>query len=170
MNNRFIIVGFMGCGKSTVAQVLARRLGCEMIDLDSYIHEREGRSPAAIIQQDGEKGFRQRETGHLRSVLANGEACVIALGGGAWTIEENRKLIERENWLTVWLDVSFETCWRRITSSSNAVRPLAPDRQTAQALHRARKAAYNLALLRIAADDLTPEAAVNEILAQSLSR
>jgi len=49
MNRRFVILGFMGCGKTTVATELARQLECRFIDLDSFITESQGRSPAEII-------------------------------------------------------------------------------------------------------------------------
>src|SRR6266446_3489290 len=93
MNRRIVIVGFMGCGKTTVAEALALQLGCQAIDLDSLITERESRSPAEIMEQDGEPAFREIETDALREVLENKKDRVIALGGGAWTIEANRTLI-----------------------------------------------------------------------------
>src|SRR5262245_13296867 len=113
-NRRVVIVGFMGCGKTTVAKALARRLGCEMIDLDTFITEREGRSPAQIIMEDGEIPFRKTESQALRNALEIDEARVIALGGGAWTIEANRALVAQHKGLSVWLDAPFELCWQRI--------------------------------------------------------
>src|SRR5712692_9279206 len=111
---RIVIVGFMGCGKTTVAEELARRLGCGMIDLDSFIAEREGCSPAEIIKEDAEPAFRAIETRALRHILENNSARVLALGGGAWTIESNRKLVAQAGCLSVWLDTPFELCWQRI--------------------------------------------------------
>jgi len=134
MNRRIVIVGFMGCGKTTVAEALARQLGCQAIDLDSFIDELEGRSPAEIIAQDGEPAFRQIETDALLEVLEKKEVRVIALGGGAWTIEANRALITEHDCLSAWLDAPFELCWERITSSG-MTRPLAPSREIAQKLY-----------------------------------
>jgi shikimate kinase len=145
---RIVIVGFMGCGKTTVADALARRLGCDSIDLDSLITEREGRSPAEIIEHDGETAFREIETRALGDALERTDARVIALGGGAWTIEANRALVAEHDCLSVWLDAPFEVCWKRITSSA-MVRPLAPDRGVAQELYRKRGALYGLAALRV---------------------
>src|SRR2546423_8308132 len=125
MNRRIIILGFMACGKTTVARELARQLDCDYVDLDSFITERHGRSPAAIIQQDGEENFREIETLALRDVLQNKDARVIALGGGTWTIPANRTLAALHDCETVWLDVSFEVCWDRIVAAATA-RPLAP--------------------------------------------
>jgi shikimate kinase len=145
---RIVIVGFMGCGKTTVAKALAQRLGCAMIDLDSFITDREGHTPAEIIVQDGELSFREIETQALKVVLEENAARVIALGGGAWMIEANRALAEKHDCLSVWLDAPFELCWERIQSSGTN-RPLAPERERAAALYDSRRAAYGLADIRI---------------------
>jgi shikimate kinase len=147
-DRRVIIVGFMGCGKTTVAAALAERLGCAMVDLDSFITDREGRSPAEIIKRDGEPAFRAIETRALKVVLEEKAARVIALGGGAWTIPANRALAEKHDCLSVWLDAPFELCWQRITSG-RTTRPLAPDREGAEALYSSRRPAYGQAQIRI---------------------
>lgn len=157
MNRRIVIIGFMGCGKTTVADALARQLGCGMIDLDSFIADREGRSPAEIIQQDGESSFRKVETDALRKVLEKNAARVIALGGGAWTIEANRALATQHDCLSVWLDAPFELCWERI-SSGNTIRPMAPDRESAERLYDSRRASYKNARSRIEASRQKPVA------------
>src|SRR6185436_554045 len=104
MNRRIIILGFMACGKTTVAKELARQLECDFIDLDSFITKRHGRSPAEMIQQDGEEQFREIETLTLRDVLQDNNARVIALGGGTWTIPANRTLIALHDCVSIWLD------------------------------------------------------------------
>jgi shikimate kinase len=82
---------------------------------------------------------------------------IIALGGGAWTLERNRELIIKHGCLTVWLDAPFETCWKRIGANPENIRPLAPDRTTAEGLHHARRASYLLAQLRVDATQALPE-------------
>jgi shikimate kinase len=153
-NRRIVIVGFMGSGKTIVAEVLAGQLDCDAIDLDSFINAREGRSPAEIIEQDGEAAFRQIETDALREVLQKKQVQVIALGGGAWTSEANRTLITQQDCLSVWLDAPFDLCWERITSSE-AVRPLAPDRTIAKRLYDHRRASYELSErhLKVSSED-----------------
>src|SRR6266849_9761995 len=131
---RIVIVGFMGCGKTTAAQALAQRLACAMIDLDSFITEREGHTPAEIIVQDSEPSIRKIETRALKIALEENAARVIALGGGAWMIEANRALAEKHHCLSVWLDAPFGLCWQRITASGTN-RPLAPDRESAETLY-----------------------------------
>lgn len=164
---RIIVLGFMACGKTTVASELAHELNCRFVDLDSFITEREKRSPAEIITQDGEDTFREVETLALRDVLQDLGAQVIALGGGTWTTPANRTLIALYDCLTVWLDASFELCWKRITSS-NVVRPLAPERQTAQSRFDARRNDYQLAEKQISVDEaVTATDIAKEILSQT---
>jgi len=130
-DRRIVIIGFMGCGKTTVANALARQLGCAVVDLDSFITDREGHTPAEIIVQDSEPSFREIETRALKLVLEENAARVIALGGGAWIVEANRALVAQHDCLSVWLDTPFALCWKRIQSSGTN-RPLAPDRPTAE--------------------------------------
>lgn len=150
MNRRIVILGFMACGKTTVAKELARQLACDFIDLDSFITARHGRSPAELIKQDGEAKFRELETIALRDVLQNNDARVIALGGGTWTIPANRTLIALHDCSTVWLDAPFALCWERIASSRDIVRPLAPDRETARQKFESRRGDYGLAEHQVA--------------------
>ena len=161
---RILITGFMAAGKTTVAAALAQRLECRMLDLDQFIVEREGRSIAKIIDDEGEQQFREIEERALNEALENDTARIIALGGGTWTSERNREAITQHNALTIWLDASFELCWRRITSDGE-MRPLARDQEITRRLYQERRAVYELAAIRIrvnAADD--SETIVNEIL------
>src|SRR6185436_4838332 len=162
--DRIVLMGFMGCGKTSVAKALAGQIDSDFIDLDSFITERCGKSPAELIQQNGEQAFREIETSALREVLTLDDAQVIALGGGAWTIEENRALVESHGYLAVWLDAPFELCWSRI-QSGDTVRPLAPDREAAQALYQSRRQTYELASLKLAVDEPdSPESIARRIL------
>jgi len=147
-----VIVGFMGSGKTTVAQELARHLKCAAIDLDELICEREGRTPGQIIDQNGEETFRRIETEALYYLIAERSddetTRIIALGGGAWTIKTNRDLISRHQGLSVWLDVPFETCWRRI-QASDSTRPLASSKEKASTLYSVRRSVYGLATIHL---------------------
>jgi shikimate kinase len=145
-----IITAFMGSGKTTVARALARELTCEMVDLDELITNKAQRTARQIIEEDGEPAFREVESHALCEVLENGFAGVIALGGGAWTLQRNRDLINEYRGITVWLEVPFELCWERILASGGE-RPLAPDELQARMLYAERRADYALAQLHIAA-------------------
>ena len=146
---RIIITGFMGAGKTTIANALARELGCDALDLDDVIVEVEGRNARTIIDEDGELPFREVETRALRELLEHRTARVIALGGGAWTIERNRALIDEHACLTVWLDAPFDLCWQRIIRDRDTDRPFARDEQAAQTLFTTRQKIYGLAYLRV---------------------
>lgn len=149
MTSPIVIIGFMGTGKTTVARLLASRLGCFVVDVDELITEKSGRSPREIIEQDGETAFREIETRTLREVFVAGKAGVVALGGGAWTVARNRELIAEHDGFTVWLDAPFDLCWRRIEQGPEP-RPLAPSREAAAKLYRGRLHVYALAKVRIA--------------------
>jgi shikimate kinase len=146
-----VITGFMAAGKTSVARALAGQLRCAATDLDEKITSVAQRTPGELITQEGEAAFRHIETKALRQSLEEG-ARVIALGGGAWTIPDNRKLIADFDCLTVWLDTPFELCWKRIITAG-ADRPLARNQEQARALYHLRQPLYELAKLRIEARD-----------------
>lgn len=144
-----VITGFMGCGKTEVARALANRFDLALVDLDHKIFEREGRTPAQLIVDEGEAAFRAIETKTLRELLLNRAAGLIALGGGAWITGENRELITQHGGLTVWLDAPFELCWQRIETSLQD-RPLGRTREQAEQLYGARRPVYQLADVHVA--------------------
>jgi shikimate kinase len=155
MHELIVIIGFMGSGKTTVAQSLARQLNWSCTDLDEEITNRQGIGPKQIIETTGENAFRNIETEILKEVLADRRPRVIAAGGGAWTVEANRRLIQEQNAVTVWLDAPFELCWMRIESCGQT-RPLARSEQQARELFTERFEVYRSADLPIAvsiADD-----------------
>lgn len=141
---RIVLTGFMGVGKSTVARFLASLLKCERIDLDVFIEQSEGRDIADIINTDGIEYYRKIETANLRRLLEINEWHIVALGGGAWTTEENRRMIREKNFTTVWLESTFEHCWRNIQASRRE-RPLARDKQQTKRLFDERQRLYCLA-------------------------
>ena len=144
----------MGCGKSKIARALARHLDLTMVDLDDSITARTGRTPAQLIDEDGERAFRAIETDTLRDVLHARAAGVIALGGGAWIEAANRELIERYGCDSIWLDVPFDVCWSRIESAGED-RPLGRTKAQAHALYERRRPVYELATthIQIAGDE-----------------
>ncbi len=142
-DTRIVLTGFMGVGKSTVAKHLASIIGCERIDLDSAIIEREHRTIAEIVESHGIGEFRRIESEVLTDVIA-GDARIIALGGGAWTIESNRELIRSHRLTSIWLETSFERCWLNIVNSRR-VRPLARNKAETMRLFEERQRVYCLA-------------------------
>lgn len=76
------LVGYMGCGKSTLGRRLAKRLGAAFADTDTLVEAREGAAVADVFRYEGEEHFRQVEREVLEEVLARGEDVVVSTGGG----------------------------------------------------------------------------------------
>jgi len=81
MRENVVLIGMMGCGKSTVGKLLAETLGFTFVDTDQYIEEALGRSIPDIFAKEGEAFFRDQELGAAEE-LALGKGQVIACGGG----------------------------------------------------------------------------------------
>jgi shikimate kinase len=150
--NKIVITGFMGSGKSSVARALGQLLSYEVIDLDSVIEMDEGRSARAIIDEDGEPLFRELEERAVGKVLKTPGNAVIALGGGTWIFEANRKMIHEAQATSVWIDAPFELCWKRIAMTAEQ-RPLARTESAALKLYSERTSCYELADLHVAVAD-----------------
>lgn len=110
------LCGFMGCGKTTVGEVLAQKLGLPLIDTDAYIVKQEGKSIPEIFDQNGESYFRQAEAQAIRTLCQ--EKAVISCGGGAMLNPESAAYA-RENGAVVLLNESFQTCYNRIKDDTN---------------------------------------------------
>jgi shikimate kinase len=119
------LVGFSGSGKSTVGPLLARSLGMRFFDSDSRIEETEGRSVPEVLDADGERYFRTVESDAIRELVeGNFGPKVIALGGGALNLKENRDLLFSSG-LVVYLSCSVLDIYRRLSGSrSETDRPL----------------------------------------------
>lgn len=158
------LVGFMGCGKSTIGRRLAQELGWTFTDLDDEIESAQGRAISAIFDEDGEEAFRRMETEALQARVARirtGTPTVLALGGGAFARLENRELL-KGNGLSIWLDCPFETLWERVSNATH--RPLARDRKRFEELYAARRSSYSLADFRVEVSNDNPQVAVTAIL------
>jgi shikimate kinase len=106
------LLGYRGCGKTTVAQCLATELGWSWCDADVELERRAGRSIKEIFATDGESAFRDLEAAVLAD-LAAGERQVVALGGGVVVRDTNRQLLLQQP-AVVWLRALPETLWERI--------------------------------------------------------
>lgn len=141
---RIVLTGFMGVGKSTVARHLARLIGKRHVDLDEEIERSRAVSIPDIVKNDGIERFRQIETEVLGEVLESRKAAIISLGGGAWITEANREMIKDSGVTAVWLETTFEHCWRNIRFSRKE-RPLVKNKREARRLFDERERYYCLA-------------------------
>ena len=141
---RIALTGFMGVGKSSVARHLEHITGCKRVDLDSLIEETAGVPIASIIDSRGMGDFRSIESELLGQILQKDGGCILSLGGGTWTIAENRERIKQGGFTSVWLESTFEHCWYNIKFSRKD-RPLARDKTKARELFDERQKVYCLA-------------------------
>jgi shikimate kinase len=117
-----ILIGFMGCGKSTVGRELKRMLGYAWVDTDAVIEAQAHCSISDIFAREGESGFRDRETQVLRDLAASQtRSTIISTGGGAVLREENRLLLRQLGYV-VWLRANPETVYQR--TRKNRDRPI----------------------------------------------
>jgi shikimate kinase len=141
---RIALTGFMGVGKSSVARHLSSMLGCERLDLDAWIEADQQKKIAEIIDGGSIEEFRAIETRNLRTALTDRDFRILSLGGGTWTIPENRELIREHGLVTVWLETTFDHCWFNIAHSKKE-RPLARSKFLALKLFDERQKVYCLA-------------------------
>lgn len=97
-----VLIGMMGCGKSTCGRLLQQALGMPLVDTDQLIEAREGMTVSDIFAQKGEPYFRDLETAVTRE-LSQRSGIIIATGGGLPMREENRALL-RASGLVVFLN------------------------------------------------------------------
>lgn len=115
-----ILIGMMGCGKTTVGRRLAVRLEREFIDADKELEERCGVPITTIFELEGEDGFRRRES-QLIDDLTRMSGVVIATGGGAVLRPENRERLASRGFV-IYLRASAAELWQRLRR--DRVRPL----------------------------------------------
>ncbi len=155
------ILGFMGCGKSTVGTLLAQELGWPFIDLDATIEAGQGTSVREIFDRAGEAFFREIERAALEEVSKT-EPAVIALGGGTFVQEPNVDFIRQVGGTTVWLDCPLDELIRRCEGKSD--RPLFRDPLSFAQLFEQRLPFYHLADYRVSTEGRSPREVVDQIL------
>jgi shikimate kinase/3-dehydroquinate synthase len=120
LGKNVILTGFMGTGKTTVGEQVARRMGRSFVDMDSEIEARAGKPVFRIFAEDGEAAFRQMEAA-LCEQLSEQRGLVIATGGGALIDPANRTLMMKSG-TVVCLSCDADEILRRV--GDNADRPL----------------------------------------------
>lgn len=117
-----ILVGFMGCGKSTIGRKLEGLLGYPLVDTDHLIEEKTGDKVAEIFAKRGESYFRELEAAILMELAApDAPRRIISTGGGIVTRKRNRALLKQLGYV-VWLQAPVEIIIQR--TARNRDRPL----------------------------------------------
>ncbi len=111
-HRNIILIGPMGSGKSTIGNIIAKRLHREFQDSDHFIEKRTGVDVARIFDVEGEEGFRDRESNALNELLSENNR-VIATGGGAVLRQQNQQLLKQKGYI-VFLDTSINQQMQRL--------------------------------------------------------
>lgn len=135
-----ILIGFMGCGKTTIAHELGTQLNKEIIDLDAVIPTIAGKTIPEIFDAEGEAAFREYEFQALQTTLK--KDVIIATGGGVVTYEKSYNLLKDLTGRPVFfLNAPFEELYSRIQKDEN--RPLGnQDINKVQTLYNSRLDKY----------------------------
>ena len=165
------LVGYMGCGKSTLARKLARRLGVACADTDALVEAHEGASVADIFHFEGEERFRTVEREVLDTLIDRGEAAVVSTGGGLPLWRDNMERMNRAG-TTIFLRRSAGCIARRLSPYGVYKRPRLRGLEGAELVAfmardiAAREPFYARAGITIDCDALSDEEAVETILAE----
>lgn len=132
------LCGFMGCGKSHIGRLLAKKTDRRFVDLDSYIEEKEGKSISRIFADEGEPYFREAEARYIREMPEN---CIVATGGGA-VINPDTAEAAAKTGTIVFLDAGFELCYRRIENDPRRPLVMSNTKEQLSELYQTRRAVY----------------------------
>jgi len=161
-----VLIGLMGVGKTTVGQVLADRLGRELVDSDLRIEALTGRTVKQILQQGGVVELRRYEAAALFDALTGPEPRVLAAAGGVVLDRHHRTRLLEADADVVWLTGDPETLGPRTTTRDH--RPWLDDDVvgTLQRMYIEREHLYREVADRVVAvDGLTPDEVADRVLA-----
>ena len=165
-HRNIILIGPMGSGKSTIGNIIARRLHREFQDSDHFIEKRTGVDIARIFDVEGEQGFRDRESNALNELLGANDR-VIATGGGSILREENRQLLKQKGYI-MFLDTAVNQQMHRLRRDKK--RPLLQTenpRERLETLLAERRPIYlDLADLAVKTDKRVARRLAADIIAQ----
>ncbi len=159
-----VLVGFMGAGKTTIGQLLARHLSLPFTDADAAIEQRSGRPVPQIFAEDGEAAFRALEHQVIAELL-DGPALVLALGGGAAEHPGTRARLTAAQ--VVYLQVGYEQAMQRVGGDPG--RPLLGRPDLAATYQRRLPVYAGIATVTVPTDGRRPEAISQDVLGR-LSR
>ena len=143
-----VLVGLMGCGKSSVGKVIAPLLGLEFFDSDTEIENAAGMSIAEIFENYGEPEFRSLERRVFERLLDD-QPKIIAAGGGAFVQDDTRDVIQAGA-VSIWLQAKLDVLVARTQKRGN--RPILAGknhRVVLRELMEKRRPAYEKATLRV---------------------
>ena len=119
---KIFLVGYMGCGKSSLGRKVAKAGNMRFVDMDSIIEEREGAAISDIFRYEGEEYFRQRERALIEEFAAEDADLVISTGGGVPTWKDNMTRINEIGY-SVYLRRTAQQIASRLSPHGRQKRP-----------------------------------------------
>lgn len=170
---KLVLLGYMGCGKSSIGSELAGKLGYKFIDLDNQIELLEGLSISELFKEKGEIYFRKIENVSLKRLIDSEENIIISTGGGTPCYGDTMEYLSNcDRCLTIFLKTSLETLSDRLFAEKHK-RPLISHIEDINALTDfirkhlfERSFYYNQAKLIIDTKDASVETIVKKIVAE----
>lgn len=163
-----VLVGMMGCGKTSVGRRLAKRLNLPFIDSDDEIEAAaNGQKIRDIFKENGEAFFRDREREVIARLLMEGP-CVLATGGGAFVNAATRAAVA-ERGISIWLNAELAVLLERVMRRSPEERPilnkdgLTPEQNLSRYMIE-RGPFYAQADVKVETRDVSHEVVVDEVL------
>ena len=157
-----VFLGMMGSGKSSVGNLVSKKLDLEFYDIDKIIEKRQGSNISKIFEEKGEKYFRKIEEEVTLKMLKKNRS-VISLGGGAFLNKNIREEIVNKH-LSFWLKWDSGTLIKRIFKSSKRPIAMKSTKEELVDLIKKRSNIYSKALYKINCENLTKIEIVNKIL------
>ena len=130
--DNIVLIGFMGCGKTSAGKILARQLQKKFMDVDVLIEKEQNRSISEIFEKDGEEYFRGLEKKCIDDLMKN-SGQVISTGGG---LPIHCDLTEKS--LVIYVDADFDAILNRLSKKERDKRPLFNDENGARTLFNER--------------------------------
>lgn len=155
------LIGFMGSGKTTIAERLSHELKLSYIEMDGEIEKQAGMSISDMFEVHGESFFRNRETVFLKGVP---EDAIISTGGGVILLEENRRILEKGT--VIYLSAEWETIVERL--KGDVTRPLwqGEDKEKKKRFEQRLSLYEEVADVVVPVDGKTPDDITSEIIAR----
>ena len=166
---KIILLGYMGCGKSTIAEKLSGLLHLPFVDLDKSIEAKARMTINQIFETFGEVYFRKLEHDVFVELLATSENQISGLGGGTPCYANNHELLKGEGITSIYLKASVETLFNRL-SHNKSKRPIVANKSEAElqefiAKHLFdRSYYYNQAEYKVAVDGKSIDETVTDIM------
>jgi shikimate kinase len=172
LTTNIFLVGFSGSGKSTVGNLLARKLNCRFVDIDHLLEKQTNQTITEIFEAQGERAFRKMECSLIKKTCnSKSSPKVMALGGGAFENKTTRALVSN-NGISVWLKCSQTAIYYRLNKQTD--RPKLKDRtqklsakrlkEKISRLHAKREKNYAKANLKVITSNKTANRVTSEII------